>query len=167
MLSRTYSLMFFLLSLEPLTQSPAELHTIMVPKKKTVERTAASSRPKRTPKPTTTATTSAPAPKPKKKTTAIKKAAPKKSATTAKVTKKAAPKKAAAKMAATKKAAPKKAAPKTAAPKYESGLLKLMAATHWALQPRQRSMLEGQRKGSAKRYTARSVPATLFNSWTN
>jgi hypothetical protein len=124
MLSRTYSLMFFLLSLEPLTQSPAELHTIMVPKKKTVERTAASSRPKRTPKPTTTATTSAPAPKPKKKTTAIKKAAPKKSATTAKVTKKAAPKKAAAKMAATKKAAPKKAAPKTAAPKYEKWVVK-------------------------------------------
>jgi hypothetical protein len=101
----------------------------MAPKKKTVVRTAASSRPKRTPKPTTAATTSAPAPKPKKKTTATKKIAPKKSVTGAKVTKKAAPKKAApkkaaTKKAATKKAAPKKAAPKTGAPKYEKWVVK-------------------------------------------
>ena len=106
----------------------------MAPKKKTVVRTAASSRPKRTPKPTTAATTSAPAPTPKKKTTATKKTAPKKSVTGAKVTKKvapkkAAPKKAATKKAATKKAAPKKtatkkAAPKTAAPKYEKWIVK-------------------------------------------
>jgi hypothetical protein len=83
----------------------------MAPKKETVERTAASSRPKRTPKPTTVATSSAPASKPKKKTTATKKVAPKKSVTAGRVTKKAAPKKTAPKKAATKKAAPKKAAP--------------------------------------------------------
>jgi hypothetical protein len=88
----------------------------MAPKKKTVERTAASSRPKRTPKPTTVAASSAPASKPKK-TTATKKVAPKKSVTAGRVTKKAAPKKAAPKKAATKKAAPKKAATKKAAPK--------------------------------------------------
>jgi hypothetical protein len=96
---------------------PNIIPIIMAPKKKTVERTAASSRPKRTPKPTTVATSSAPAPKPKKKPTATKKAAPKKAVAAGRVTKKAAPKKAAPKKAAPKKAAPKKAAPKKAAPK--------------------------------------------------
>jgi hypothetical protein len=107
----------------------------MAPEKKTVERTAASSRPKRTPKPTTVATSSTPAPKSKKNTTATKKAAPKKVATGG-VTKKAAPKKAAPKKATVaKKAAPKKAAaprkaattktePKKAAPTYQKWVVK-------------------------------------------
>jgi hypothetical protein len=97
----------------------------MAPKKKTVERTAASSRPKRTPKPTTVAATSAPAPKLKKKTTATKQAAPKKVATSG-VTKKAAPKKTAAprKAAAPKKAATKKTASKKAAPTYQKWIVK-------------------------------------------
>lgn len=73
--------------------------------KKTIERTAASSRPKRTLKPTTVAVPSAPASKPEKKTTVTKKAA----------TKTAAPKKTAANKV-TKKTAPKKTAPKKAAP---------------------------------------------------
>lgn len=74
--------------------------------KKAVVKTAASTRPKRTPKPTTPAVEPAPAaPKPKK------------AITTTRTTKKAAPKKAAPKKAAPKKAAPKKAAPKKAAPK--------------------------------------------------
>ncbi|CAD0107825.1 unnamed protein product [Aureobasidium uvarum] len=103
----------------------------MAPKKK-VERTAASSRPKRTPKPTTFATSSsAAAPKPKKKSTATKKAAtktaaPKKTAAT-KVTKKTAPKKTVTKKAATKAAAMKagaKGAQKDA-PKYEKWVVPL------------------------------------------
>ncbi|CAD0018395.1 unnamed protein product [Aureobasidium pullulans] len=67
--------------------------------KKAVVKTAASTRPKRTPKPTTPAVEPAPAaPKPKKATT------------TTKTTKKAAPKEAAPKKAAPKKAATKKTA---------------------------------------------------------
>ncbi|KAG9663113.1 hypothetical protein KCU95_g18074, partial [Aureobasidium melanogenum] len=91
--------------------------------KKAIERTAASSRPKRTPKPITIATSSALAPKPKKKTTASKKAAtktaaPKKTAAT-KVTKKAAPKK-----TATKKAgAAAKGARKEPAAKYQKWIV--------------------------------------------
>jgi hypothetical protein len=96
----------------------------MAPKKKTVERTAAFSRPKRTPKPSTVATSSAPAPKSKKKTTVTKKAASKK-VVTGGVTKKTAPKKAAPKKAAVaKKAAPKKAASKKAAPTYLKWVVK-------------------------------------------
>ncbi|CAD0083453.1 unnamed protein product [Aureobasidium vineae] len=102
----------------------------MAPKKK-VERTAASSRPKRTPKPTTVATSSsAAALKPKAKTTAtkrtaIKTAAPKKTAAT-KVIKKAAPKK----TTTTKKAGTKATGNKTSAkgaqknaPKYQKWIV--------------------------------------------
>ncbi|KAH0401307.1 hypothetical protein KCU89_g4295, partial [Aureobasidium melanogenum] len=98
--------------------------------KKPIERTAASSRPKRTPKPTTVATPSTPASRPKKKTTASKKAAtktaaPKKAAAT-KVTKKAAPKKTASKKAAPKKAgAAAKGAQKETAAKYQKWVVPL------------------------------------------
>ena len=124
----------------------------MAPKRKTVERTAASTRSKRTPKPTTVAASSAPAPNPKKKTTAAKKAAPKKSVIDSKVIKTSCIRKTPAKKAETscikktptKKAVPKKsvtdskvikticrprktpkeAAPKTDAPKYEKWVVK-------------------------------------------
>ncbi|KAH0000409.1 hypothetical protein KCU78_g15393, partial [Aureobasidium melanogenum] len=98
--------------------------------KKTIERTAASSRPKRTPKPTAVATSSAPAPKPKKKITASKKAvtktaAPKKTAAT-KVTKKTALKKTATEKAAPKKAgAAAKGAQKEPAAKYQKWIVPL------------------------------------------
>ncbi|KAH0344204.1 hypothetical protein KCU81_g4879, partial [Aureobasidium melanogenum] len=110
----------------------------MAPKKK-VERTAASSRPKRTPKPTTVATSSAPAPKPKKKTTASKKAA------ATKVTKKTAPKKAATKKSAPKKAGAiaKKGAQKASTAKYEK----------WVIPPYENphGPVEGQKRIDARK----------------
>ncbi|KAH0257251.1 hypothetical protein KCU91_g16467, partial [Aureobasidium melanogenum] len=98
--------------------------------KKTIERTAASTRPKRTPKPTTVATSSAPAPKPKKKTAASKKtatktAAPKKTAAN-KITKETAPKKTTFKKAASKKAgAAAKGGQKESAAKYQKRIVPL------------------------------------------
>lgn len=98
---------------------------------KTIERTAASSRPKRTPKPTPVATplTSVSKPK-KKKTTATKKAATKtaalKKTAATKVTKKAAPKKTAPKKAAPIKAgAAAKSAQKEPAAKYQKWIVPL------------------------------------------
>lgn len=76
-----------------------KVSTTSMAAKKAVVKTAASTRPKRTPKPTTPAVEPAPAaPKPKM------------AITTTRTTKKAAPKKAAPKKAAPKKAAPKKTA---------------------------------------------------------
>ncbi|KAG9666552.1 hypothetical protein KCU95_g19128, partial [Aureobasidium melanogenum] len=119
----------------------------MAPKKK-VESTAASSRPKRTPKPTTVATSSAPAPERKKKTNASKKAA----------TKTAAPKKAAA-TKVIKKTAPKKAATKKSAPKKAgaaaTGAQKASTAKHekWTIPPYENphGPVEGQKRIDARK----------------
>ncbi|KAG9947630.1 hypothetical protein KCU85_g5721, partial [Aureobasidium melanogenum] len=110
----------------------------MAPKKK-VEQTAASSRPKRPPKPTTVATSLAPAPKPKKKTTASKKAA----------TKTAAPKKAAAtkviKKTAAKKAGTtaKKVAQKASTAKYDKWVIPAYENPH--------GPVEGQKRIDARK----------------
>ncbi|KAH0372529.1 hypothetical protein KCU65_g1081, partial [Aureobasidium melanogenum] len=136
----------------------------MAPKKK-VERTAASSRPKRTPKPTTVATSSAPASKPKKTTTASKKAAtktaaPKKAAAT-KVTKKTAPKKAATKKTAAKKAgAAAKGAQKASTAKYEKWVIPAYANPHGAVEGQKR--IDARKKKEAeeeKKYKHENIDA--------